>query len=188
MSNSLQSHGLQWARLLCPSPPPRVYPNSCPLSWWCHPTIPSSAVPLSSCLQFFPASWSFLMNWFFTSGAQSIGASASILLENHQNWFPLRWTGLIFLQSKGLFKSLLQHHRLKASILRCSVLFMVQLLHPYMTTGKTIALTRQTFVGKVTSLLSNMLSRFIIAFLLRRKCLLISLLPSPLQWFWSPRK
>ena len=104
VSNSLWPHGLQHARLPCPSPSPGAYSNSCPLSWWCHPTISSSVVPFSSCLQSFPASGSFLMSQLFTSGGQSIGASASIsvLPMNIRDWFPLGLTGLISLQSKGL--------------------------------------------------------------------------------------
>ena len=88
----------------CPSPTPGVYPNSCPLSRWCHPTISSSVVPFSSCLQSFPASGSFQMSQLFTSGGQSVGvsASASVLPMNIQDWFPLGWTGWISLQSKGL--------------------------------------------------------------------------------------
>ena len=101
VSDSLWPHGLQHARLPCPSPTPIVYSNSCPLSRWCHPTISSSVVPFSH-LQSFPASGSFPMSQFFTSGGQSIGASASVLPMNIQNWFPLGLTGLIFLQSKGL--------------------------------------------------------------------------------------
>ena len=104
VSDSLQSHGLQNARPPCPSPTPGVYLNSCPLSWWCHPTISSSVIPFSSCPQSFPASWSFPTSQFFTSGDQSIGvsASASVIPENIQDWLPLGWTGWIFLQSKGL--------------------------------------------------------------------------------------
>ena len=104
MSSSLRPHGLQHTRPSCPSPTPRVYSNSCPLSQWCHPTISFSVVPFSSCLQSFPASGCFQMSWFFTSGGQSIGvsASASVLPINIQDWFPLGWTGWIPLQSKGL--------------------------------------------------------------------------------------
>ena len=104
MSDSLWPHGLQHARPLCPSPTPRVYPNSCPLSQWCYPTISSSVVPFSSCLQSFPASGSFQMSQFFASGDQSIGVSAStsVLPMNIQDWFPLGWPGWISLQSKGL--------------------------------------------------------------------------------------
>ena len=97
-----KSHGLHHTRLPCPSSIPRVCSNSCPLSRWCHPTISSSAVPFSSCLQSLPASGSFQISQFFTSGGQSIGvsASASILTMNIQDWFPLGWTGWISLQSK----------------------------------------------------------------------------------------
>ena len=155
MSNSLQPHGLQHARPSCPSPTPGVYPNSFSLSRWWHPTISSSVIPFSSCLQSFPASWSFQMSQLFTSGGQSIGvtASTSILPMNTHDWSLLGWTGWISLQSKRPLKSLLQHHSSKASILWRSAFFIGQLSHPYMTTGKTIALTRRTFVGKVMSLL-----------------------------------
>ena len=103
MSNSLQPHGLQHDRLPCPSLSPGVYSNSRPLNQWCHPTISSSVIPFS-CLQSFPASGSFPMNWLFASGSQSLGAlsSASVLPVNIQGWFPLGLTGLISLQSKGL--------------------------------------------------------------------------------------
>ena len=104
VSDSLQPHGLQHARPPCPSPTPRVYSNSCPLSRWYHPTISSSVVPFSSCLQSFPASGSFLMSQFFASGGQSIGvsASASVLPMNIRDSFLLGCTGWISLQSKGL--------------------------------------------------------------------------------------
>ena len=102
VSDSLRPHGLQHARLPCPSPPPRACSISCPLSWWCHPTNSFPIVPFSSCLQFFPVSGSFQMSQFYTSGGQSIEASASVLPMNIQSWFPLGWTGWIFLQSKGL--------------------------------------------------------------------------------------
>ena len=103
VSNSLWPHGLQYTRPPCPSPTPRVYSNSCPLSQWCHPTISSSVIPFSSHLQSFPAPGSFPMSQFFTSGGQSIGVSASVsvLPMNIQDWFPLGWTGWISLQSKG---------------------------------------------------------------------------------------
>ena len=129
------------------------------------------------------------MSHLFASGGQRIGvsASASVLPMSIQDWFPLGWTGWISLQSKGL-SSLLQHHSSKVSILRCSAFFIVQLLHPYTTTGKTIALTRWTFVGKVMSLFFNMLSRLVITFLPRCKCLLISWLQSPSAMILEPIK
>ena len=104
ISDSLQPHGLQHARLLCPSPTPRVYSSSCPLSRWCHPTILSSVIPFSFCLQSFPVSGSFQMSQFFASDGQSIevSVSESVLPMNIQDWFPLGLTGLISLQSKGL--------------------------------------------------------------------------------------
>ena len=104
VSNSLQPHGLLHARLPCPPPTPEACSNSCPSSWWCHPTISSSVIPFASCLQSFPASGSFLMSQFFASGGQCIGASASapVLPMNIQDWFLLGLTGLISLQSKGL--------------------------------------------------------------------------------------
>ena len=188
-SHSLQPHGQQHARPPCPSPTSGVYSNSCPLSQWCHPIISSSVVPFSSCLQSFPASGSFQMSQFFASGSQSTGvaASASVLPMSIQDWFPLGWTGWISLQSKGL-KSLLQHHSSKASILQCSAFFIVQLSHPYRTTGKTIPLTRWTCVGKVLSLLFNMLSGLVITFLPRSKRLLISQLQSLSAVIWEPQK
>ena len=154
VSDSLWAHGLQHTRPPCPSPTLRACSNSCPSCRWCHPTISSSVVPFSSCLQSFPASGSFPMSQFFTSGGQSIrvSTSASVLPMNIQDWFPLQLTGWISLQPKGL-SSFLQHHSSKASILWCSAFFIMQLSHPYMTTGKTTALTRQTFVVKVMSLL-----------------------------------
>ena len=104
MSKSLWPHGLQHDRPPCPSPTPGVYSNSCPLSWWCHPTISSSVVPFSSRLQCFPASGSFPLSQFFALGDQIIGVSAlaSVLPMNIQDWFPLGWTGWTSLQSKGL--------------------------------------------------------------------------------------
>ena len=107
MSDSLQPHGLQHIRPPCPSPTPGAYSNSCPLHRWCHPTISSSLVPFSSCLQSFPASGSFPMSQFFASGGQRIGvsASASVLAMNIQDWFSLGLTGWISFQSKGLSKS-----------------------------------------------------------------------------------
>ena len=102
----LRPHGLQHARPPYPSPTPGVYPNSCPLSWWCHPTISSSAIPFSSCLQSFPTSGSFQMSQLFASDGQSIGVSAStsVLLVNIQDWSPFGCTGWTSLQSKGLLR------------------------------------------------------------------------------------
>ena len=191
MFNSLWPHGLQHTRLSCPSPTPGVYSNSCPFSQWCHPTISFSVIPFSSHLQSFPASGSFHMSQLLASGSQSIrvSASASVLPMNIQDWFRLGRTGLNSLQSKRLSQvfsntTVQKHHFFSA------VFFMVQLLHPYMTTGKTIALTRRTFVGKVRSLLFNMLSRLVITFLPRRKHFLKKFhgWSHHLQWFWSPRK
>ena len=104
MSDSLWLHELQHVRLPCPSPTPGVYPNSCPLSWWCHPTISYSVIPFSSCPQSFPASESFQISQLSTSGGQSIwvSASTSVLPMNTEDWSPLGWTNWISLQSKGL--------------------------------------------------------------------------------------
>ena len=154
VSNSLRPQGLQHSRLPCPSTTPRVYLNSCPLTWWCHQTISSSVIPFSSCLQSFPASGSFLMSQLFASGGQSIrvSASASISPSNeYSGLIPFRIDWLDFLSVQGTLKRLLQHHSSKASVLWHSAFLMVQLSHPYMTTGKTVALTRWTFVGKVMS-------------------------------------
>ena len=169
MSDSLLPCGLQHARPPCPSPTPGVYSNLCPFSRWCHPTISSSAVPFSSRLQSFQASGSFPMSQFFASGSQSIGVSAwtSVLPMNIQSIQSFRMDWLDLLAVQGTLKSLLQQHSSKASILPHSVFFIIQLSHPYMTTGKTIALTRQTFDDKVTSVLFNMLSRLVITFLPR---------------------
>ena len=146
--NSLWLHGLQHDRLLCPPLSSRVCLNSCPLSQCCYLTISSSVISFSSYLQSFPASESFPMSQFFASRGQSIGASASVFPINIQGWFPLGLTGLI-LQSKGTLKRLFLQHGSKASVLQCSAFFIVQLSHPYMTTGKTIALTIWTLVSKV---------------------------------------
>ena len=149
VSDSLQPRGLQHAKFACPSSTPGACSNSCPSSQWYHPTISSSAIPFSSCLQSFPALGSFPMSQFF---------------------------------------SLLQHHSSKASILQQSAFFMVQLSHLHMTTGKTIALTRWTFVSKVMSLIFNMLSRLVITFFPRSKCLLISWVQSPSAVILEPPK
>ena len=190
VSDSLQPHKPQHTRPPCPSPTPRAYSNSCPLSQGSQPAISSSVIPFSSCLQSFPASGSFQMSKLSASGGQSIGfsASTSVLPMNTQGWAPFRMDWLDLLAFQGTLKSLLQHHSSKASILRHSVFFMVQLSHPYMTTGKTIALTRRTFVGKEMSLLFNMLSMLVLTFLPRSKCLLISWLQSPSAVILEPKK
>ena len=128
--------------------------TQCPLSQCCHPTISSSVIPFFSCLQSFPTLESFRMSQFFASGGQSIGASALALPMNIQGWFPLGWTALISLLSKGL-SGVFSSSSSKASILWCSAFFMVQLSHPCMNTRKTIALTIQIFVGKVGTAFSH---------------------------------
>ena len=174
VSDSLRHHESQHARPPCPSPTPRVHSDTCPSSQWCHLVISSSVAPFSSCPPSFPASGSFLMSQLFTSGGQSIGVSAlaSVLPMNTQDWSPLGWTCWISLQSKGLSRvfsnTTVQKHQFFGAQLSS-----VQFSHPHMTIGKTIALTRRTFVGKVMSLLLNMLSRLVITFLPRSKRLLI---------------
>ena len=142
--DSLQLQGLQHTRLPCPSSSHRACSNSCPSSWWCHPTISSSVIPFSSCLQSFPASGSFLMSPLFASGGQSIGVSAStsVLPMNIPMNISFRVDWFDLLSVQGTLKSL-QHHSSKASVLQCSAFFILQLSHPYMSTGKTIALTRR---------------------------------------------
>ena len=175
MSNFLQPYGLQYAKPPCPSSTPGVYSNSCPLSWWCHPIISSSVIPFSSRLQSFPASGSFQMSQFFASEVSKFWSfTFNISPSNEFSGlisFRTDWFGLLAVQ--GTLKSLLQHHSSKASIPQCSALFMVQLSHLYINTWKAIGLTGWTFVSKVMFLLSNMLSRLVIAFLPRSKCLLI---------------
>ena len=166
MSDSLRSHGLQHIRLTCPSATPRAYSNSCPSIRWYHPTISSSVVPFSSCFHLsqhqglFHGSvlhvrWPKCWNFSITPSDEYTG-----LVSFRIDWFD-------HLPVQGTLKSLLQHRSSKASILRHSAFFMVQLSHLYMTTGKTIALTRWTFAGKVIFLLFNMLCRFVIVFLPR---------------------
>ena len=188
------THGLWHARLHCPSPTPRACSNSCPLSQWCHPTISSSVAPFSSCLQSFPESGnhfpmfsneSFLRirwpkDWNFSFSISSSNEYSG-LVSFKTDWFDL-------FAVQGTLKSLLQHHSSKASIHRCSAFFIVQLSRPYMTTGKTITLTRWTFVGKLMSLLFNMLSRLVIALLGRSKRLLISWLQSSSAVILEPCK
>ena len=175
-SNSLWPHGLRQARPPCPPPSPGAYSNSCPSSQWCHTTISSSVNPLLFLSCIIPSIGVFSSEsvlctrwpkyWSFTfSISPSIEYSGLIS-------FRMDWLGLLAVQ--GTLKSLLKHHSAKASILQHSAFFIEQLSRPYMTTGKTIALTRQTFVGKVTPMPFNLLSRLVIAFLPRSKCFLIS--------------
>jgi len=162
MSDSLQPHKPQHTRPPCPSPTPRVYPNTRPLSRWCHLTISSSVFPFSSCLQSFPA-----IRVFSNDSALHIrwpkywSFSFNISPSNeHPGLISFRMDWLDLLAVQGTLKSLLHHYSSKAWILLRLAFFIVQLSHPYMTTGKTIALTRRTFVNKVTSLLFNMLPRW----------------------------
>ena len=170
VSDSLRPHESQHARPPCPSLTPGVHSDSCPSSQWCHPAISSLVVPFSYCPQSFPASESFRMRWpKYWSFSFSISPSSE-----HPGLISFRIDWLDLLAVQETLKSLLQYHSSKTSILRCSAFFTVQLSHPYMTTGKAIALTRWTFVGKVMSLLFNMLSSLVITFLSRSKRLLIS--------------
>ena len=177
---TLRPHEPQHSRPPCPSPTPGVHPNPCPSSWCCiqpsHPlSSPSPLTPIPPSIRVFsnesalhirwPKYWSFSFNVSPTNEDPGLIS------------FKMDWLDLLAVQ--GTLKSLLQHHSSKASILWCSAFFIVQLSHPYMTTGKTIALTRWTFVDKVISLLLNMLSRLVITFLPRSKCLLISWLQPP---------
>ena len=182
VSNFLRPRELQHARLPCPSLSPKVCSNSHPLSQWCHPTISSSVIPFSSHLQSpsirvfsnesifcirWPKYWSFSFRIFRTDS------------------FRIDWLALLLVQ--GTLKSLLQHHSSKASIVRCSAFFVVQLSHPYMATGKAKGFTRWTFVDKVMFLNSNTLSMLVIAFLSRSKHLLISRLQSPSAVILEPQ-
>ena len=153
VSDSLQPHGLQYARLPCPSPSPGACSILCQLSWWCHPTISSSVIPFSSCLQSFLASVSFLDLALCIRQPKYWSFSVSISPSNEQSmiFFRIDWYDLLAVQ--GTLKSLLQHHSSKASILWHSAFFMVQPSHPYVTTGETIALITRILVSKVMSLL-----------------------------------
>ena len=176
---TLWPHEPQHARLPCQSQTPKAYLNSCPSSRWCHPTISSSVVLFFSHLQSFPASQSFQMSQFFPSGGQTIGVSgsASVLPVNIQDWFPLGLTGWIPLQSKG-FSRVFSNTTVQKHQFFVTLFFMVQLSHPYRTTRKITALTIWIFVGKLMSLLFNMLSRLVMVclfvFFPRSKHLLIS--------------
>ena len=172
------------ARPPCPSPTAGVHSDSCPSSQWCHPAISSSVVPFSSCPQSLPASGSFPMSQLFPwSFSFSISPS-----NEHPGLISFRMDWLDLLAVPGTLKSLLQHHSSKASIFRHSAFLTVQLSHPHMTTGKTIALTRWTFVGKAMPLLFNMLSRLVRTYLPRNKHLLISWLQSASAVILEPQK
>ena len=157
MSNSLQPHGLQHARPPCPSPTPGAYSNSCPLSQWCHPTI-SSSCPVLLLPSIFPSIRVF-SNEPVLRNRRPRYWSFSFSISPSNEYSGLISFRLDLLAVQGTLKSVLQHHISKVSILWHSTFFIVQLLHPYMTTGKTIALTIRNFVGKIMSLLFNMLFR-----------------------------
>ena len=181
VSDSLWPRGLQHARPPCPSPTLGACSNSCPSSRWCHLTI-SSCQSLLLLPSIFPSIFLVFSNEsvFRSRWPKYWSFSFSISPSNeHSGLISFRMDWLNLLAVQGTLKSLLQHHSSKESILQCSAFFIVQLSHPHMTTGKAIALTRQTFVGKVMSLFFNMLSRLVITFLPRSKCLLISWLQSP---------
>ena len=172
MSNSVQPHGLQHTRPPCPSPTPRVYSNSCPLSQWCHPAISSSVIPFSH-LQSFPASGSFQMSQFFTSGGQSIGVSAStsVLPMNIQDWFPLEWTGWISFQSKGLSRAFSNTQFKSINSPRLSFLYSPTLTsrHDY---WKSHSFDKTDLCWQSNVSLFDMLSRLVITFLPRSERLL----------------
>ena len=179
MSDSSQSQGLQYSRLACPSPTLGPYSDSCALSWWCHPTISSSVVTFSSHIVFpsirvFSKESALHIRW-----SKYWSFSFSISPSNEYSGLILQLNSWISLQSKGLLRVFSNTTVQKHQFIGTQLSFIVQLSHPYMTTGKTIALTTWTFVGKVMSLLYNMLPRLVIAFLSRNKHLLISWLQSP---------
>ena len=182
--DSLWPHGLLHPRPPHPSPIPEVYSNSCPLSRWCHPTISSSVIPFSSRLQSFSESGAFQMSQFFVSG----GVSASVLPMNIQDWFPLGLTGLISLQCKGLSRVFSNTTVQKNPFFSTYYSLRSNSHIHYMTIGKTIALTRWTFVGKVMSLLLNMLSRLVITFLPSGKHLLYYDIAKSLQMVTAAMK
>ena len=175
MTDALWPHEWQHARLPCPSPSPGVCSNSCPSSLWCQPTISSSVTPSPPV--------------FNLPQHQGFSSELALLIRGPEYWSfsfsispPNEYSGLIsfriyyfdFFAVQETLRSLLQHHNWKALVLWCSAFFKVQFSHLYLATGKAVVLTTQTFVGKAMSLLFNMLSRFVIAFLPRSKCLLIS--------------
>ena len=169
----------------CLSPTPGVYSKLCPLSRWCHPTIsschPPSVFPI---IRVFSNESVLCIRWSkYWSFSFSISPS-----NEYSGLISFRIDRLDLVAVQGILKSLLQHHSSKASILQCSAFFIVQLSYPYMTIGKTIALTRRTFIGKVMSLLFNMLFQLVITFLPRSKRLLLSWLQSPSAMILEPPK
>ena len=187
MSDSWPPHGLQHARLLCPPLSPRVSSNSCPLSWWCHPTISSSVTPFSSCPQSFPASGPFPLSQFFTSGGQSTGASASlsVLPVNTQGWFPLGWTGSPCSPRDSQESSPAQFQSISSLALTLPYGLILKSVHDYWKNHSSdcMDLCWQSNVS-----VSNLLSRFVIAFLPRSKGLLILWLQSPSTAILEPKK
>ena len=179
MLSHVQLFGMH-ATFLCPSLFPEVCSNSCPLSWWCHPTVSFSVAHFYTCPQSFPASGSFSNESTISIRWPKYWSFSFSTSPSNEYWelvsFRIHWFDLLVVH--GTLKSLLQHHSSKAPILQYSAFFMVQLSCLYVTTGKTIAFTRQSFVSKVMSLLLNMLSRFVIAFLPRGKHILIFWLES----------
>ena len=181
MSDSLKPLELQHTRPPCPSPTPGVYPN--PFHWVDDAIQPSHPLSSPSPPALNLSQHQGLFKW--VSSSHQVAKVLEFQFQHHSfQWTPR--TDLLAVQ--GTLKSLLQHHSSKASILWCSAFFIVQLLHTYMPTGKTIALTRWTFVSKVMSLLFNILSPLVITFLPRSKCLLISWLQSPSAVIWEPKK
>ena len=186
MSDSLWPHEPQHTRPPCPSPTAGVYPNPCPLSRWCHPTISSSSPPALNLSQH-----QGLFKWVSSSHQVAKVLEFQLYISPSNEYsvlISLRMDWLYLLVVQGTLKSLLQHHSSKASVLWCSAFVIVQLSQPCMTTGKTIALTRQTFIGKVMSLLFNILSNLVIAFLPRNNRLLSSRLQSPSAVILEPKK
>ena len=184
MSNSLQPHGLQHTRLPCPLPTPGTCSNSCHLSWWSYPSISSVLLP-----SIFPSIRVFSESGLHIRWPKFWSFSFSVSPSNEYSGlisFRMDWLDLHIVQET--LKHLLLHHNSKTSILQLSAFLIVQFSHPYMTTGKTIALARRTFVGKVMSLLFNMLSRLVITFLSGSKNLFISWLQLLSAVIWSPRK
>ena len=188
--NFLWSQGLHHSRLPCPSPSPKVHPSSCQLHQWCHLAMSSYNTVFTFCPQSVPASGSFPMSQLFTSDDRNTGASASasVLPMNIQDCLHLRLINLILLLSEGLSDVFSITTVWRHQFFGVLPSFMVQLWQPYMTTGKTIALTLGTFVGRVMSLLFNTLSTFVIAFLPRSNHLLSSWLHSPSAVILEPKK